>query len=162
MPLSERLISLISCSRLSVRPLVRFNAYYDKTGGYLTLDNRGVGPALLQWFEVAVDGRQQRNWPAVINSLGLKSVGKIEQGIPDSGVVMPPSSVDKSTIILAVRPAAAGRALIDQHNRVTLALCYCSLYKECWIARSNANEAEPRKTCEPFPAAKFEWVPRTG
>src|SRR3954467_8259149 len=37
----------------------------------VTLFNKGVGPAIIGSVHVLVDGKPQRNWPAVFRALGL-------------------------------------------------------------------------------------------
>lgn len=94
----------------------------------VTLFNKGVGPALIRSVKISVDGKPQRNWPAVFSALGLN----YDHHIPYStinGVVVPANDhIDQ-----LVFPTAEDFDLfVRQIKRVDLQLCYCSTLEECW------------------------------
>jgi len=94
----------------------------------VSLANKGVGPALIRNVKISVDGKPQRNWPAVFAALGLH----YDHHIPYStinGVVIPANDhIDQ-----LVFPTADDFDLfVRQIKRIDLSLCYCSTLEECW------------------------------
>ena len=58
-------------NQLSVKPNLTSSFFYnDKSVGY-TLDSRGLGPAIIKWVEVSVDGEAKGNWSEVESALSL-------------------------------------------------------------------------------------------
>lgn len=142
--------------RLSVRPYVRFSFYYDNKGAHFTLDNWGLGPAQLQWFQISVDNKPRKSWREVIRALGMGDNVNFEQSIPAMGVMMPPSSIGKPVKILSVPTGKSKELLIRNFNRVKLEACYSSLYNEYWIVSSEAPSPVTVNTCGQ-PPTQFLW-----
>lgn len=142
--------------RLSVRPYVSFAFYYNKAGAHFSLDNYGLGPAQVQWFRATVDDKPQGSWREVLRELGLDGV-PYTQSIPAKGVMMPPQPIEKSVEILSVKPYDASNTLIENHHRIALEVCYCSLYDECWIASTQGSGPVKIRSCDPAPQETFRW-----
>lgn len=43
-----------------------------------------------------------------------------------------------------------------QSGRITTSVCYCSVFDDCWVARSNSFPPEEVNSCE---SAKLQWSP---
>src|SRR5437773_6799887 len=146
-----------SHQRLTVRPHLQIGFYYNAQGAHFSLDNWGLGPAQLKWFEVTVDGKPQRTWREVLNTLGVAKNVAFQQSIPARGILMQPGKIGQSTDILSVPRGAPTEALIKARDRLTLRACYCSLYEECWLATSDRAAPEQRSSCDPAPKVDFIW-----
>jgi hypothetical protein len=134
--------------RMSVWPYVmQYNSGRD--GGYFReVQNAGVGPALIGWSEVIVDGRPRRTWGDVLRALTRTNDSTFQlvySALPPGSVLLPGTTQD--LIELAPGPfAQAIHASIDSGRLVTR-VCFCSLYEECWIATSGARKPTPVRAC---------------
>lgn len=95
----------------------------------LTLSNPGIGPALIHHALVTVDGQPRRTWGDVLAALG--AAGPYGQGKIADRVLSPQQTQE----IFAPDLQPAITALNEGGERVEFAICYCSIYDECWIAR---------------------------
>ena len=133
--------------RISVWPYV--TAFNSDSGGIYTLNasNAGIGPALVESFEVIVDGKPRRNWGEVIDALGVDITGT-----PSSY-----SSFGKGTIllpgarspVLSIGPGAGGQLFHKASQpRMHTRICYCSLYGQCWLLdRTQDSRPQPVRAC---------------
>ena len=147
-------------NQLSVKPSLFSSFYYnDKSAGY-TLDSRGLGPAIIKWVEVQVDGQARGNWFEVESALGL-SVPSGSNGThsnPYTGIFLMPG--DKMTLY-AVGSENNIAYLRKNYERVRIKICYCSIYaeqdkKQCWQA-SNFFE-NIKRTCDMEPEVIFPRI----
>jgi hypothetical protein len=133
--------------RMSVWPyLMQYNSGRD--GGYFrVVQNAGLGPALIGWTEVAVDGRPQRTWSAVLRALvGANDSTLIYSSLPPGSVLLPAAT--RELIEMRAGPLARQvHAAIDS-GRMRTRVCFCSLYRDCWIADSKARSPAPVPACE--------------
>lgn len=108
-----------------------------------TLNNKGVGPAIIRSVQVLADGKPQRNWSEVFAALGIN----YDHHIPYStvnGVVI--SANDKVTQLLF--PTAEDFNLFaHEMPRLDLEVCYCSSLGDCW--NYNGNAPTPAETHRP-------------
>jgi hypothetical protein len=101
----------------------------------VTLFNRGVGPAIIESVQVLVDGKPQRNWPAVFAALGIDFGHHIPYSTIN-GVVIPAN--DHVTQLLF--PTAEDFNLFTrQIKRVVMKVCYCSSLGDCWAYDGRAQ-----------------------
>ncbi len=103
----------------------------------LSVDNVGVGPALMRDAQVTYRGAPQSNWQSVVDAIG-----------PNGGAL----GIDYGKSSLRQRVLAPGESLVAfQTGDKDLALsvqaatfsgelsvtyCYCSIFDECWVKRS--------------------------
>jgi hypothetical protein len=130
--------------RLSVRPHMTFNFIYTNDGTGWTLRNHGLGPAIVKSFTASVDGKPQSNWNAVAAALGLPRFD-FEFSIPTANTLVPPNPGGTGRIFWVSSDPVA-KLLRENRERVTLEICYCSLYEECWSARTDF-EGPKRQSC---------------
>lgn len=144
--------------RLSVRPYVVFGFDYQSGMARFTMDNRGVGPASLRWFEALVDGKPRGSWQEFLEALGVAEGTEFHQSNPVAGVMMQPSALAFSIPVVSVHTVAAKEVLIRAHPRANLRACYCSMYDECWIATLDRLDPRPVDDCTPVPRSVFGWA----
>ena len=129
----------------SVWPRLAITKSYNDEGLSIEVVNPGIGPALIKHVRVAVDDTVRQTWPAVLRSL-----------VPDQ---RPPStyqsyinnrivpSGDRVTT-LGIPPGEAADSAHNQLGRLSVEICYCSVYDRCWLAtgfgRSPARNDEVR------------------
>jgi hypothetical protein len=138
--------------RLSVRPhvTISFNANDDGAGWVRGIS--GTGPAIINGFEVKVDGKPVQTWDAVLITLGVDPRGA-KISIPTPGTSLLPG--ENAVAHLLWVPSPASRALVKGANRVQMTLTYCSLYDECWERSDSARELEPKPVPKRKPAIHF-------
>lgn len=112
-----------------------------------TIDNNGVGPALVQSVSMRLDGKPMRNWNEVLVALGSKQRANMAT-TSFAGSVIPPST-NRETTISAIRAndhdvAALFKGAIQ---RFRMDICYCSVYDDCWVAHWQRWRAEAVDRC---------------
>ena len=118
-----------------------------------TVENSGIGPAIVRTFQVRVDGKPQRDWAATVRALtGIRSDGGLTYSSFDPGTVLLPGT-SRTVLTLPAGPVAL--SFWEQaQTRLVTRVCYCSVYGDCWLADSE-GEPEPVRACMPDPAADF-------
>lgn len=115
----------------------------------LTLGNVGVGPAMIRGVHVYVDGKPQRDWPAVFGALGLADLANTPYSTTN-GVVLPAGGVIQK---LAFRDDASFARFYAQYPRLQMHLCYCSALDECWhYDERRADRGRQRQAVDACPA----------
>ena len=114
----------------------------------IQIDNDGVGPARIESVTMTVDGKPVRNWKDVFRALyGDAKVDATYSQV--YGKVLPPNT-NRETTIEAVHlfdPEQA-RAFFAARDRFDMAICYCSVYDDCWISRRQNPEVTRVDRCE--------------
>jgi hypothetical protein len=144
-------------ARLSVRPLVTISGTVNEHGSGWSLGNAGLGPALVRWFEVTVDGRAVRNWQEFVQAVGLPQAVQFRYWVPQRATAFPPQAPRE---LFWVQPGPADQALRSTKAKITIHMCYCSFYEECWLATGGPN-VPPYQPCPEAPAVVFQVHPPT-
>lgn len=110
----------------------------DDLAQALTVNNKGMGPAIVRSVQVRVDGKSQTGWDTVLTTLGML-----------------PHHFNQTTINRDVLSPGEQLQMIRfpdkdrwQHfhdlalNRMAVDICFCSTLGECWVS-SNRNIIEP-------------------
>ena len=140
-----------SQARASVWPYLSIGYTYtsgvDADAFLWTIDNNGVGPALVQSVSMRLDGKPMRNWNEVLVALGSKQRANMAT-TSFAGSVIPPST-NRETTVSAIRAndrdvAALFKGAIE---RFRMDICYCSVYDDCWVAHWQQWCAEAVDRC---------------
>jgi len=144
-------------ARASVWPYVvlgyNVNDAGPQAGFELHVENNGVGPAIVRSVHVAIDGKPVQHWKDVFAQ--IMPAGSSATGLLSGlhAVVIPPST-NRETAISAFRINDPEKAKLIEaaFNRLTIDICYCSIYDDCWVAHwlnakldtvNACHEAEP-------------------
>jgi hypothetical protein len=138
--------------RLSVQPRLRISFYYNNTGAGWEMSNDGPGTARLRGFRAIVNGIPQKPtnfFPNILNSFKLPNRTSVEFVNPQVGNIV---ASQKAIQILWIPPGPGAQIIITQHNNVVFHVCYCSIYKECWVYSSNSGKLDGQKddACSEF------------
>jgi hypothetical protein len=148
-------------SRASVWPYLTIGKNEDTIAGrenfVWRVDNNGVGPAKIQSVQVLLDGKPYRSWKELFAAL---APGQEFHGQTSSvnGLVLPPS-LNRETTIEMVKPDSPERAkvFLSAQQRMSIEICYCSVYDECWIAHAiNKPGNTPVPRCETAGKLQFD------
>jgi hypothetical protein len=117
------------------------------------LANRGIGPAKIRTVRVTVDSKPVATWTDAIRLLsGTPSTG-YNYSYVGPGIVMSPGANDT---LLAIPPGQQAFTVWNEaKKRLSVMICYCSVYEECWTTREDAVEAAPVKNCPPLAGTEF-------
>jgi hypothetical protein len=132
-------------NRLSVQPRLTIDFVYTLEGAGFKLVNEGLGPAIIGTFVVSVDEKPRRTWDAAAEALGVKPVTTLWRiPYPDTAWLVG----DPQPRVYWIPKSPASDLLIKQSPRVSISVCYCSMYGECWLKTRNAGPPEEMGSCE--------------
>lgn len=102
----------------------------DDEDGSVGVSSKGVGPAIVRTVRIRVDGKPQRTWNEVLDTLAIPRPRVYSQSTISSMVLKPGEELHMIKFRDRVvwdkfRAAAAGHISIE--------LCYCSTLGECWF-----------------------------
>jgi hypothetical protein len=124
-------------ARASVWPYLDIGYQYNiddpKVGFDLRVQNNGVGPALVRSVHVTFDGKPLPHWQNLFVALFQR--GKLNAGFSGLHNIVIPPSTNRETDVSAVHVTDADPAKIiyEARERLTMEICYCSIYDDCWI-----------------------------
>jgi hypothetical protein len=132
----------------------------------LTLDNKGVGPAIIRNVKVTVDGQPVRNWPEVLQKLEGPGHHKLSESNMGGHVLSAAESMkilvphdDDNGPLTGDKPGPLRTAMDEGRRRIGVEICYCSTLGECWTLRggpNNDNATVETSTCPGPSATTFE------
>jgi hypothetical protein len=108
------------------------------------LQNSGVGPALIRWVELRLDGKPVTSWEALGGALTDASTARFRQVATLNGRVL---MAGETAIVHQPYERPLIEAIIAARDRIDLRACYCSIQDECWMAEFlnvGANTSVPR------------------
>jgi hypothetical protein len=142
--------------RISVWPRLQQSNSFVPGQPYLRIvSNVGVGPALIRSVQVSVDGVPLRTWPEVIDALIDKPVrGHLYTSLNAGAVLLPSKDIN----VLELPAGEEAKLFWEQITtpRVSIQICYSSLYGESWVSDSREPQPRPVASCQPDAAKEFE------
>lgn len=142
--------------RISVWPRIQQSNSFVVGEPYLRIvSNVGVGPALIRSVQVSVDGVPRRTWPEIIQALVGKPLrGHVYTSLNAGSVVLP----NKDITVLEIPAGEEAKLFWEQTEtpRLSIQICYSSLYGESWLSNSLEEQPKPVAECRPDPAKEFQ------
>jgi hypothetical protein len=141
--------------RISVWPrLQQSNAFIPGDPYQRVVSNVGIGPALIQSVEISVDGVICRNWAAVVKQL-IGTPGTQVYSFFHAGSVLFPG---KEITVLKIPTGDDAKNFWEQTqgNRLSIRICYASLYHEYWMSDSLAEQPVAVSQCHSDPEKEFQ------
>lgn len=142
--------------RMSVWPYVTQDNTGSDSSYARRVHNVGIGPALVRSVTIAVDGRRVATWRELV--MRARNVDSTSARLLTRGSAIMTSSVRRGHVLLPdanvelIRatggPAPAALRDMLNDDRVDLRVCYCSLYRECWLSSSLSMEPQPVRVCD--------------
>jgi hypothetical protein len=119
----------------------------------ISLVNVGVGPAVMRYFAVRVDGKPVRSWSeflAAVSSEERVREARFGEGVVQgSGWVLAPNAT--TTAFRTNAPEAVNALDASAWKRIDVAFCYCSVFDRCWLSAwavsRRENQPEPVRAC---------------
>ena len=133
-------------ARLSVKPSVwmetnsRTSNQEDENDGEFefTINNRGLGPASLEYFTVQREGKYIRFWQEWLAQVPLegddeKSIIGISYASVPQEYVLP--NGDELEVFSIRAPSDLIRRISSASDQYEFVICACSFYNDCWISQ---------------------------
>jgi hypothetical protein len=136
-----------------IQPKLDFAFRDNDNGSGWVLVNRGQGNASVRWFAVYLDGVPQPHWKAILAALRVPLTATLEHSTMTPGFSV--NGGPATEHMLWTHDADAANIFRANRPRVILELCYCSLYQECWLARTD-TPSRPH----PCPREEADTKPR--
>ncbi|HET7930600.1 MAG TPA: hypothetical protein VFL63_04320 [Rhodanobacteraceae bacterium] len=115
--------------------------------------NKGVGPAIVKSTLVLIDGKPQRNWKEVMQSLRIAppdyGQSTFNHNVISAGETLPWIIFKSHDQFQLFRQAA--------RKRMDFKVCYCSTLGDCWVndgTRRDGNTRFPVDTCPAVPESQ--------
>ena len=124
----------------SVLPIIDYWSSYESGGAYsMNLANKGLGPAYIKDIEISVDTEPKRNWTEVLRMLAAAPVAHAESAM--IGSVM---AQGEANALISIPDPDAATAIWREAERLSIRVCYCSVFKNCWeTVVTNMNTGTP-------------------
>ncbi len=135
--------------RIQVWPYIEVTTNYSSEGFKLLAINKGIGPARVRTVELTFDGQPVDN----LDQLIVDTIGEEDAFSYDlyrsSDISQSIMSPEEEAILFGVPWQPRTRRLSQAWSgRVDVAVCFCSVYDECWESRMNGGEPTPVSQCE--------------
>lgn len=124
------------------------NRYTPDTLFSISLTNVGVGPAVVRYFSVRVDGMSVRSWREFLAAISEDE--KVRKAFFDEGVVqgsgwvLPPNT---PLLAFTTREPEAFLAIDPTTwSRIDVTFCYCSVFDSCWVSAWAVSKREDQPT----------------
>jgi hypothetical protein len=128
----------------------RLEAGYSDADGFTShVENKGVGPAIVRFVEVRVDGRPVATWDDAMKTLLGRGSDQWKWSSLHEAVLTPGERIDA----LVFKDASEARLVEESWVRVTATICYCSIFDDCW---SYDGETKPVASCPTPGASSFK------
>ncbi len=129
----------------SVWPFLEVSLSQGQQGTYISVENKGVGPAIVKSTKIEVDSQtyQENQIDEIIPKIVGKSLAFHYKTVANR--VMKSGEFIKLLHVEDLKEAALLDSTLSKH-RVKLSICYCSIYDECWTV--SGNKLIPCESCE--------------
>lgn len=121
-------------ARASVWPRVEVFRSFSTHHFEYRVTNSGTGPALIKYAKVEFDGKVIQRWRDIPN-IPVFTQSQLSSRILPSEDSMKPIEYN----------GELSENFLDMDASITINICYCSIYDECWISDKNNVPKEVEK-----------------
>ena len=134
--------------RLSVEPYLELSNT-NRNGYERVLTNTGLGPARIQSVKVTFKDKPALSWLEITNEIIEKSGEKEPIGSITYSSLWRGRQIQagESTSLLHVKDRKFINLLQKSIPKANMEICYCSMYKDCWI-KENSKVPKQVEQCE--------------
>jgi len=131
----------------AIWPYVSVNATYSPNGEQIVIANDGLGPALIESAQLAVDGKNVATWNEYFRT--LLSEPQVQTLLEHLVTTHQPPTISSASIgpgttirpgdtkpLLAISYSGQLPLSAVQEHKLSIELCYCSLNGKCWNLRA--------------------------
>ncbi|PHS16364.1 MAG: hypothetical protein COA86_12050 [Kangiella sp.] len=123
-------------ARASVWPRIEiYNSFGDSIFSY-SVTNNGTGPALIKQVIISHNSKPIKNWRDIkeLTYFVQSQIGN--RILPSLATIMPLKVEGKGSSIMK-----------KQNEFITIEICYCSIYQECWVT-DRTNQPKEIEFCK--------------
>lgn len=137
----------------------------EKSQLKIELKNSGIGPAMIDWFEVSYKGKSYNSDPSMQGVVGLLkdccgaalpkgSTVLPSTASPVTGEVLPAREI---ILVFGIAPQTPEllAVLKDANDNLKMKACYCSVLNECWETEFDRKRPRPVNKCQVPPNEKL-------
>ena len=122
--------------KASVWPCLEFSFSTGDGFSYI-LKNKGVGPAIIKWVCVKVDGESVKSWGEYLHN--IFDGDSVKLNFRTSFISDRVISADEEIKLLSFDDPVAIHRVISQMDRVSFEICYRSIFEDYWIIKSDSS-----------------------
>jgi hypothetical protein len=134
--------------RAEVWPHVELDTFTNPQGATVTLDNGGLGPAIIKSVVVTVDGKRHRDWPDVLQAL----LGAVPAAYSYRTVVDHALRAGEQVTILALEKKDLPPQFWPTVERVSVTVCYASVFGDGWVLSTHLGGTDVWHSVSACPA----------
>ncbi|MBL4660215.1 MAG: hypothetical protein JKY19_07650 [Alcanivoracaceae bacterium] len=123
-------------ARASVWPRLEIFRSHGKDWFEYGVTNNGTGPALIKYAKVEFNSKIIHYWRDIPEMKNIRQSHLGNRILPSQATIKPVESKEKNIL-----------KIIEIDGSVNIAICYCSIYEECWITDRN-NQPKSIANCE--------------
>lgn len=112
----------------------------------LSLENKGIGPAIIRHVIVTVDGQPVPNWYEALQKLAGPGKYHFSESTMSGHVLKAGEAIDilvphdsDNGVLSPEKSGALWTTLNKARSRVGVEICYCSTLGDCWTLRSDSS-----------------------
>lgn len=125
----------------SVWPYVEWLYSNAENQFVITVENKGIGPAIVKRVEMKLDGSQVHGNAALFKKLLGRNNFDFINSTVEGRVILPGEKVEMVHVYDSAAAHAIDSLLLWDNSKHTfeLEICYCSVYDDCW--KTNGTKA---------------------
>jgi hypothetical protein len=123
--------------RAEVWPHVEISTFVTPTGVSLSVDNTGLGPAIIKSVVVTVDGKARRSWDDVLRALGDSAPGPVGT----TTVVDHALRGGERTTLVGLDRKTLPPHFLEWVGRIAVTVCYSSVFNDSWVVHDDLGGA---------------------
>lgn len=140
--------------RISVWPILEHWTSFSDDEFSIFVANKGIGPAVIHDLKVLVKGIEMQSWNDVFFPTLGDDANRFSQSLLIGNVMSPG---DASPIVSYSRAASAAW---QTSKDITIYICYCSVFNDCWKYQvydlvAGRPAREPISSCVDIPSGDF-------
>jgi hypothetical protein len=134
--------------RAEVWPHLELATFTNPQGATVTLENGGLGPAIIKSVLVTVDGKRRRDWPDVLQAL----LGAVPATYSNQTVVDHALRAGEQVTIVALGEKDLPKPFWPTVRRVNITVCYASVFGDDWQLLARLGEKDVWESVDSCPA----------
>lgn len=143
-------------SRAAVLPILETWSFHGGEGFGINVANKGIGPALIRSVEPSRDGTAAQSWADLYAGVLEGEEPGFSMAMITGNILMPGEVVT----VIRVEPGDGSRLLWRSGDQVSMRICYCSVYEDCWTqtldnVRAGIPRIEKVARCEAALESRF-------
>lgn len=143
-------------SRAAVLPILETWSSHGGEGFSVSVANKGIGPALIRSVEPSREGGAATSWLELYGNVLDGDEPGFSTAMITGNALMPGEVVT----VIKVEPGVSARRLWRSGDGVSMRICYCSVYEDCWTQildnlRAGVPRTEKVAKCEVAVESRF-------